>query len=102
MAASFKVLRGAAGKNPSAQAADALAIAAADISRLIEDGLMRSSGGRPAVFAEVVTGAEGATLVITARHQELAAAVDGARDGIARLLRSAWLDAGGQVHTSRG
>jgi len=102
MAASFKVLRGAAGKNPSAQAADALAIAAADISRLIEDGLMRSSGGRPAVSAEVVTGAEGATLVITARHQELAAAAEGAKDSIARLLRTAWLSAGGHSRSTGG
>ena len=102
MAARFRILRGQRSKDPSAQAADALAMAAAEISRLVEDGLMRSSGGRPAVSAEVVTGSEGARLVLTARHRELAAAVGGAKDGIARLVRSAWLAAGGRVHASGG
>jgi len=101
-AASFRILRGRPGKDPSAQAADALAMAAPEISRVVEDGLLRSSGGRPAVSAKVVTGGEGAALVLTARHRELAAAVDGAKDGIARLLRSAWLSAGGRFHTSGG
>ncbi len=102
MGASFRIQRRLAVKDPSAQAADALAMAAADISRLVEYGLMRSSGGRPAVSAEVVMGSEGARLVLTARHRELAAAVGGARDGIARLVHSAWLAAGGRVHTSGG
>lgn len=102
MAARFRILRGRAGKDPSAQAADALAMAAPAISRMVEDGLLRSNGGRSAVSAKVVTGAEGASLVLTARHREMAAAADGAKDGIARLVRSAWLAAGGRVHTSRG
>jgi len=49
-----------------------------------------------------VTGAEGATLVITARHQELAAAAEGAKDSIARLLRTAWLSAGGHSRSTGG
>ncbi len=102
MAAAYKILRQQVAKDPSAQAADALAIAAVDISRLVEDGLMRSSGGRAAVSAEVMTGGAGARLVLTARHRELAASVDGARNGIARLLRSAWLDAGNRLHINKG
>jgi hypothetical protein len=102
MAARFRILRGAAGKDPSAQAADALAMVAPDISRLIEDGLMRSSSGRSAVSADVVEGSEGASLVLTARHRELATAAEGAKDSIARLLRTAWLSAGGHSRSTGG
>ena len=102
MAATFKFRRRQGGGDPSLQAAAALTLAATDIARLVEDGLMRSSTGRPAIKAEVVGAGEGASLVLTARHRELAAAIQQAKIPIARILRTAWQAAGSGRHFSGG
>ncbi len=96
MAVTFRLRRRQGGGDPSLQAAAALDLAAPHIARLVEDGLMRSSMGRSAVRAEVV----GASLVLTARHSELASAVQQAKGPIAGVLRAAWQAAGSGRHFS--
>ena len=102
MRATFRRQHRQSGGDPSLQAADALALAASDIARVVADGLSRTSTGRPAIKAEVVTGGQGASLVLTARHRELGEAIEQARGSIARLLHSAWLMSGQGLYHSGG
>jgi hypothetical protein len=102
MRATFRRQHRQSGGDPSLQAAAALTLAASDIARVVADGLSRTSTGRPAIKAEVVASGHGASLVVTARHRELGAAIEQARGSIARILHSAWLTTGQGVHHSGG
>ena len=102
MRATFRRHRRRGGGDPSLQAAAALTLAASDIARAVEDGLYRSSAGRPAITTEVSTGGHGAHLVLTARHRELGAAAEQVKAAIVRILRAAWLAAGAGSNHSGG